>query len=271
MQNERAMHEILSTLQTLMAIFILPTQQYAMERTLGHAPQSARTMTPPGVPVALTSATEQRIMRGLDQIAGAMRELVSFQEKVDSGALARETSRIAADVQSALRAFKESMSPERLGAQQRALTKLTESVQGLSEKLAGQDKAAAYSDRIERDLMQLRVLTRDTLVLLEQIANRLPENVEGARNMLSLKVGVHAQVFPGLELEPGEPGARGGEPVRRPGLSELETEPAAAGGRNGERPRHAERPERIERREPAAGPPRSEATPPKIRMARERT
>jgi hypothetical protein len=221
MQNERAMNEILSTLQTLMAIFILPTQQYAMERGLGRVPLATQAIVPHGAPALVGTAGEQRVNRALEQLTATMREFMAFQEKVDSGAIARETARIALEVQSALRSFQESVNPDRLAMQQRALVMLAESVQGLSAKLDGYEKAAArpateHSERIEHDLTQLRVLTRDTLLLLEQIANRLAGSQEGAKNMLSLKVGVHAQVFPELERAPATGGSAAGEPARPP-------------------------------------------------------
>jgi hypothetical protein len=271
MQNERTMHEILSTLQTLMAIFILPTQQYAMDRSLGRAPQLGQSYAPVVAP-ALTSAGEQRISRTLEQLAGTMREFVSFQEKVDSGTIAKETARIAQDVQSALRTFQESVKPDQLALQQRALGKLTESVQGLAEKLASSEKPAAgpseHNERIEHDLTQLRVLTRDTLVLLEQIANRLSNSSDGAKNLLSLRVDLNHRLFSEGEREPVLAGSGSTEPAR------AERGPRAV-ERPAERPpekvaeRNAERPLDVpsERERPA----RAEISPPKIRLARDRS
>ena len=144
---------------------------------------------------------------------------------MDNGAIARETASIAADVQSALRSFQQSVSPDQLRMQQEAVAKLTESVQTLSQKLSTQGKAeprpTEQSERIEHDLTQLRVLTRDTLVLLEQIANRLPDGGASAKDMLSLRKSIHERVFPETEPERPTPRRRGDEEPRseRPGVA----------------------------------------------------
>lgn len=290
MQNERTMNEILSTLQTLMAIFILPTQQYAMERSLGRAVQASTSLPPSMSPPLLTGAGEQRIQRSLEQLTGTMRELLNFQEKVDNGSLARETARIAQEVQSALRSFQESVNPDQLALQQRALGKLTESVQHLSEKLGAYEKSSGraapeQAERIEHDLTQMRVLTRDTLVLLEQIATRLDSDArDPSRNMLSLKFGVHAQVFPEtgaqdvqtVQAEPaGQATARAAERPPRAQASRVESMRAEPVETLEPKPldRPAEQPERVarvERTERNDRPGRTEVSAPKIRLARER-
>jgi hypothetical protein len=211
MQNERSVNEILSTLQTLMAIFILPTQQYAMDRAAARAGLAAG--QPGGyaaAPLVPTAAADQRISRTVEQLTATLKDYMAVQEKVDSGAMARETARVATEVQSALRSFQEAVHPDRLARQQQALAKLTESVQGLSGKLHHLEAALAKapaaksepSERIEHDLTQLRVLTRDTLVLLGQIASRLSDAKDTNKGMLSLKAGLHAQVFPELRDQP---------------------------------------------------------------------
>jgi hypothetical protein len=308
MQNERTMNEILSTLQTLMAIFILPTQQYAMERSAGRALAQLSNPTPAISPPALTHQGEQRIQRSLEQLAGTMREFVNFQEKVDSGSVARETAQVALEVQSALRSFQESVNPDQLAMQQRALGQLTESVKVLSENLGTFKKTSVqpepHNERIEHDLSQLRVLTKDTLVLLEQIANRLAttETRETSRNMLSLKFGVHAQMVPEEEEsheiktvrpEDTQVAERGGkraakakpvqaapaqaEPVPAADLEPVDVdarpvEPVAARAQPRERPADRIERERAEQHEYRIEKPgRAEVSSPKIRLARDRS
>ncbi|MCH8883054.1 MAG: MotA/TolQ/ExbB proton channel family protein [SAR324 cluster bacterium] len=225
MQNERSMNEILSTLQTLMAIFILPTQQYAMDRTFGRQTPASNTAATQPLPALMDPESETRISRTLENLTGTLKEYVDFHEKMDNGAIARETASIAADVQSALRSFQQSVSPEQLRKQQEAVAKLTDSVQNLSQKLSTVEQAAPrpseQSERIEHDLTQLRVLTRDTLVLLEQIANRLPDRGASAKDLLSLRKSIHDQVFPEAEPERPTPRRQGDKEPRteRPGIA----------------------------------------------------
>ena len=205
MQNERSMTEILSTLQTLMAIFILPTQHYAMAHGQGRASQAHTATLPPAQ--GFPQPNEARLSKSLEELAVSIRGFVTQQEELDSGATARETAKIAQDVQSALRGFREAVNPDSLLMQQRALVQLTRSVQEMGEKLASTSAAQSpptqpaaqstpQSDRIEHDLTQLRVLTRDTLVLLEQIARQLGRVQSGPENLLSINADVRKQIFP---------------------------------------------------------------------------
>jgi hypothetical protein len=168
------------------------------------------------------------------------------------------------DVQSALRSFQESFNPDHLTRQQQALVKLTDSVQGLANKLENLDRKAPAAERgehaersarIEHDLTQMRVLTRDTLMLLGQIANRLSDTKDGGTGLLSMKPGVQAKLFPEAGEEPVTVGAHAAP------------EPAAASA-----PAHrlaARGEERAARPEERVRQP--EVSPPKIRLVGERS
>lgn len=275
-QNERSMNETLSTLQALMAIFILPTQQYAMDRVAGRAVQPGTSALAPVSVPALSGAGEQRIQRSLEQLAGTMKELVQFQEKADGGSIARETARIAVEVQSALRSFQEAVNPNHLAQQQKAFGKLTDSVQNLSEKLGGFAKAAPIpaenSGRMEHELAQMRLLTRDTLVLLEQIASRLSsDSRDSSRNTLNLKVGVHAQLYPEAETGANSAGGSSAVPERAPRPEPSRAEPSLISESTAEPGAPFASAERPERQERVERPTRTEVTVPKIRLARERS
>jgi biopolymer transport protein ExbB/TolQ len=223
MRNERSMHEILSTIQSLMAMFILPTQQSVLERTLalgyGRSPLPLTAM--PTIGTGAPSFNENRLYHTLDELTHALTDFTEVQQQVDSGTMARETAEIAVEVKDTLRAFQEAVGRNQIERQQRAIEQLSEAVQGLAVNLTRQERVQAggpnggVSERIEKDLTQLRVLTHDTLLLLEQIAGKL-EPVPGRKGrLLSTDRTVRAQVF-GREATPGltdleEQGAARGE------------------------------------------------------------
>ncbi|NIR28922.1 MAG: hypothetical protein GWO39_10025, partial [Gammaproteobacteria bacterium] len=107
--------------------------------------------------------------------------------------------------------------------QQRAIEQLTEAVQGLAGNLreAGRGGSGGPdSQRLEQDLTQLRVLTHDTLLLLEQLSARLDPIPARKGKLLSTERGVRREVFDegqesgltelGEEEQPGV-GGRGGQ------------------------------------------------------------
>jgi biopolymer transport protein ExbB/TolQ len=222
MRNERTMYEILSTIQTLMAMFILPTQQTVLERTaalgFGRGSLAAATLAPLPAPGGGGGAlNEQRLFHTLDELAQALRNFTEVQQQVDSGTMARETAQVAEEVRDTLRAFHEAVDREQLTRQQQAMEQLGTSIAELARSLgrAGTGGGGApANERIERDLTQLRVLTHDTLLLLEQIAGRLDPIPTRRGRMLTGERGVRAQVF-GREAGPG--------------LTSLEEEPDAEG------------------------------------------
>jgi hypothetical protein len=219
MRNERAMHEILSSIQSMMAMFILPTQQSVLERTmLGAYGRGASSL--PSLPGAAPPAfNEARLYRTLEELTGALSEFTETQRMVDSGTLARETAAIAQQVKETLRAFHDAVDRDQIEKQQRAMDQLSGAVRGLAANLSRQEPgpAAASSPQAERivhDLAQLRVLTHDTLLLLEQIAGRLDSVPERKGRLLTREQSVRNQLFQS-ETAP-------------PGLVELEDEPAPA-------------------------------------------
>ena len=220
MQNERSMNEILSSMQMLMAMFILPTQQFVLDRGRVFGYGHPGVAMPPGGP---SIQQENRLARTLDGLTGALQQFSEAQQQLDSGTMARETSKVAREVQNTLQQFQVAFQPEQLGRQQHAVVQLTEAVQSLAQHLKqvpAAEKESATSERIGHDLMQLRLLTHDTLLLLEQIAGHLQRFSPPAGELLSANERVRAQTF-GAEPPRGdrpldaadEPGAP--EPARR--------------------------------------------------------
>ena len=229
MRNERTMNEVLSTIQTLMATFILPTQETVLERTLlagfGRSgfPQSSTQLAS----ASSGGINEARLVEALSELSGKLGRYTDVQQQVDSGAMAEQTAEIAEQVRDTLRLFAESVDRDQMAAQRLAFQQLTMAIQGLERNLnripSGSVKEAKPpSERMERDLTQLRVLTHDTLLLLEQIAGRLSPDGKGGGRLLSTDPKLRAQVFSGAELpaskpEQKEPEADSGEgsgPVR---------------------------------------------------------
>ncbi|HKJ00439.1 MAG TPA: MotA/TolQ/ExbB proton channel family protein [bacterium] len=206
MRNERTMNEILSTIQSLMAMFILPTQQTVLERTLATGYGRSSLPTPATAMIGTGSGiNEARLYHTLEELTHALSEFTVVQQQVDSGTMARETAQIAQDVKSTLRAFQDAVDGKQIAQQQRAMEQLGEAVHGLAANLSRVQAGPAGqggSERIEHDLTQLRVMTHDTLVLLEQIAARMEPAPGRKGRLLSTERGVRAQVF-GRGTAPG--------------------------------------------------------------------
>jgi biopolymer transport protein ExbB/TolQ len=205
MRNERSMHEILTTIQTLMATFILPTQQSVLERTLMTGFGRSSLALPPSPEAPARPLNENRLFQSLDELTHALGEFTETQHQVESGVMARETAGIAQEVKETLRAFHEAVDRNHLEKQQRSIEQLTEAVQGLAATLNHVEGAAGgpSSERIAHDLMQLRLLTHDTLLLLEQIAGRLGPVTGRNPRLLSMERAVRRQAFPESEGAPG--------------------------------------------------------------------
>ena len=236
MRNERSMHEILSTIQTLMAMFILPTQQSVLERTLALGFGRSPLPTPAVMPGAgFTGQNEGRLFRTLDELSQSLSQFAEVQQHIDSGNMARETADIAQEVKDTLRAFQESVDRHQIERQQKAMEELSDAVRGLAGRLERMEGAPAAggngvtSPRIEEDLTQLRVLTHDTLLLLEQIAGRLEPIPARKGRMLSTDRTVRTQLF-SRRSEARAPSVQ----VAESGLTSLDDEPARSEEGDGE-------------------------------------
>ncbi|MBI3992411.1 MAG: MotA/TolQ/ExbB proton channel family protein [Candidatus Lambdaproteobacteria bacterium] len=221
MQNERAMNETLSTLQMLMAVFILPTQQTVFDRS--HA-VFARQMAMPASSLP-ANFNEGRLSNAMEDLATALGGFTTAQQDLNSGAMARETAQVAGEVRAILRSLTEAVQPRQIAVHDEATAQLTEAMRGLTRSLnrmeldAGQG-GAPHSERIEHDLTQLRLLTHDTLLLLEQIAGQMGRVTQHKPALLSEQGGIRSSVFPDsapggedtpdTDAAPGE--ERGAEP-----------------------------------------------------------
>ncbi len=221
MRNERAMNEILSTLQMLMAMFILPTQQAVLDRAAG-----TQSVQGPIVPAhaAGPSLGERRLSESLEQLSRMLSEFNELHRSMDSGALAQRSADIAQDVHHAVRSFRDAFDPKQLEQQQRVFTQLTQAMRELAGKLdhaaapapAAQPAEPQNSERVEHDLLQLRVLTRDTLVLLERISLQLGQFAGGRPGMLSEDPRVREMAFPESESELAGPSRAPRNPGDKP-------------------------------------------------------
>jgi hypothetical protein len=191
MRNERSMQEILSTLQMLMSMFILPTQQFVLERQ-SQAPAVSAYAGHTGYGPAPAAATDKRLTDTLERLAAALGAFGEANRQIDSGNLSRETATVAQDVRTSLRALREAFDPRQFEEQQRGFEQLTQALYTLADRLehppaapAGAAPADGANERVEHDLMQLRMLTRDTLMLLDQIAGQLGRMTGEAPKLLT--------------------------------------------------------------------------------------
>jgi biopolymer transport protein ExbB/TolQ len=216
MRNERSMHEILSTLQMLMAMFILPTQQFVLERQGQQVVHPYAGQTGYG-PVPTVAVADRRLTETLDRLADTLAAYGEMQRTLDSGSISRETAAIAQDVRTSLRALREVFDPRQFEEQQRAFEQLSRAINTLAERLDQPLQVAPAGpggERVEHDLMQLRVLTRDTLILLDQIAGHLQRLGGRVPNLLSADSRLRETAFTGEEAPPSESQESGSEAVR---------------------------------------------------------
>lgn len=215
MRNERAMNEVLSTIQTLMATFILPTQETVLERTLVAGFGRSGFPQPSTQPASASSGgiNEARLVETLSELSGKLGRFTDVQLQVDSGAMAEQTAEIAEQVRDTLRLFAESVDRDQMADQRQAFKQLTLAIQGLERNLnripsASVKETKTTTDRIEHDLTQLRVLTHDTLLLLETIAGRLAPGGRSGGRMLTADSKLRGQVFAGSDQPASKPGQK---------------------------------------------------------------
>jgi biopolymer transport protein ExbB/TolQ len=201
MRNERSMQEILSTLQMLMAMFILPTQQSVLERTT-QAPAASPYAGHTGYGPPVAAVADRRLSESLERLSDVVQGMAEVRAPVDGGALAQDTAEIAQNVRDSLSAFRDMFDARQFDEQRRSFTRLTEAVQMLATKIErpAPELEEAPRGRMEVDLLQLRMLTRDTLVLLDQISGQLAAMGGAQPKLLSNNPRLAGQVF----LEAGE-------------------------------------------------------------------
>jgi len=97
MRNEHTMNEVLSTIQTLMATFILPTQETVLERTLlaGFGRSGFPQPSTQPAPAPTGGINEARLVEALGELSGKLGRFADVQEQVDSGAMAEQTAEFA--------------------------------------------------------------------------------------------------------------------------------------------------------------------------------
>ena len=203
MRNERSMHEILSTLQMLMSMFILPTQQFVLERQ-GQAPAVSAYAGHTGYgPAPAAAVPDKRLAETLEHLAAALGNFSEVNRQIDSGNLSRETANVAQDVRTSLRALREAFDPRQFEEQRKGFEQLTQALYTLADRLEHPPAApaeaapAGANERVEHDLMQLRMLTRDTLVLLDQIAGQLGRVTGQAPQLLTGDARLRDTAFTG--------------------------------------------------------------------------
>ena len=197
MRNERAMYEILSTLQMLMATFILPTQNYVLG-SLGT--EDFKGFSPQDVPGAATIGNSGKLARSMDELAHTLDGIKSSQRRRLLGGGGEEDSvHVAEEVKAAVNSIKDA-TPIQVNFSNQALSKLTETMQNLSQKIdavAGKGgNQGASSSQISHELMQLRMLNHDTLILMDQLANHLEHLGHSSSGLLTQKKTARAQAFP---------------------------------------------------------------------------
>lgn len=222
MRNERSMYEILSTLQMLMATFILPTQNYVLG-TLGT--EEFKGFSNQEVPGAANIGNSGRLARSMDDLAQTLDGMKSSQRKQLFGGDGGDAILIAEEVKAAVKSIKDA-APIQVNFSTQALTKLTDTMQVLSQKMDGVagkgGNQGVQSNQISHELMQLRLLNHDTLILMDQLANHLEHLGHSKGKLLSQQKAARAQAFPTegtrgdtlAELPAGGKGKPAGPPVK---------------------------------------------------------
>ena len=228
MRNERAMNEIISALQMLMATFILPTQNYVLG-SLGT--EDFQGFSPQPVPGAALEGNSGNLARSMDQLAHTLEDLTQNQQKQAAGGMNKETLQIAEQMKATIESLKDAP-PIQVNFSNQTLAKLTETMQSLTHKIesvAGNDSGKGSSPgQISHELMQLRMLNHDTLILMDQLANQLEHLGHDKSKLLSQSKSARTQAFPEQYAQGDsvtELTARGGKgkPVKPPGKGRLYT------------------------------------------------
>lgn len=197
MRNERSMYEILSTLQMLMATFILPTQNYVLG-SLGT--EDFKGFSPKELPSTAVMGNSGRLARSMDSLADALKGLNPAKRDLLSEGSGGEKLQIASEMKAAVESIKEAR-PIQANVSNQALTKLTETMQNLTKRIdsiAGKGGGSADSaGKISHELTQLRMLNHDTLILMDQLANHLEHLGYDKSRLLSQNKSTRAQLFSG--------------------------------------------------------------------------
>ncbi|MDH4249195.1 MAG: MotA/TolQ/ExbB proton channel family protein [Deltaproteobacteria bacterium] len=211
MRNERSMNEILNTMQMLMAMFILPTQQAVLDRSQGHGGHASSASLMPSHGMG-SSGADPRLSQSVDHLTQTLTQIMETQAGLDSGQMAQETAKVAREVQVMLRQFTDSVDPRQLERQQQMFLKFSDSVDKLSGNLVKlgqiQSGGSMGNQRIEHDLAQLRVLNHDTLLLLDQIAGQLNKLSGEHRTRLSENPKLREQIFSEKKSTEGNPAGK---------------------------------------------------------------
>ncbi|MDH5751404.1 MAG: MotA/TolQ/ExbB proton channel family protein [Deltaproteobacteria bacterium] len=197
MRNERSMNEILNTMQMLMAMFILPTQQSVLDRMHGSGARGQQ-MAYQGF--YGHGQPDTRITQAVDDLTRSLNDFLEFQMKLGGGSMAKETAQVAKEVRELLHSFSDSVDLSRLEGQQKSMDRFAESVNMLAQSLEEMKstlvtQGGISNQRIEHDLTQLRVLNHDTLLLLDQIAGHMSRLSQEKKDMLSANPKLREQVF----------------------------------------------------------------------------
>ena len=207
MRNDRAVAEILSSLEILMATFILPTQQYVLERTRASSQRATAGESTSGRDFPLVG--QSRLVRAMEDLAHTLE--VKSQDQPTKGKRPAKNLNVAMDeVKEVLMGVK-NLNDGGLGGQEQILTKLTDSVENLSErldKLFGKEGFEKIATKFDHDLMQLRVLNHDTLLLIEQLSDKVGGGAGQSTPMMSSKPALRNQVFPDQKPLAGASSAR---------------------------------------------------------------
>lgn len=220
MRNERAMYEILSALQMLMATFILPTQNYVLG-SLGT--EEFKGFSPKELPGTAVVGNSGRLVRSMESLATALKGMKPAQRDLLSEGSEGDKLKIASEMKAAVESIKEAR-PIQVNFSNQALTKLTETMQSLTQRIdsiAGKGGgSAASTGQISHELTQLRMLNHDTLILMDQLANHLEHLGYDKSRLLSQSKSTRAQVFSGSgamgdsisEISPGGGKGKPGKP-----------------------------------------------------------
>ena len=195
MRNERAMNEILSSLQMMMATFILPTQHFVLGRGGG---LQAFSPAPAAMPFG-ENPSQIRLTRAMEQLNSTLgsvgrARLAGGGEGGDGGG---DPLRLAQEMKATMRSLKEVSDPIQVNFPGQAVSKLTDAMQTLSRKMDGafSGEGKGSSKNIEHDLMQLRILNHDTLVLMEELSKQMQQASGSDRPLLSQNKALRSQAF----------------------------------------------------------------------------
>jgi hypothetical protein len=137
------------------------------------------------------------------RLARAMEELNSTlgsgsRARLAVGAAGKETLQLAEEVKTTMQTLRDATEPIHVNLPGQAISKLTDAMQTLAKKMEGslgREKAGGANKQIEHDLLQLRMLNHDTLVLMDKLSKQLQSSSESEQPLLSQNKGLRAQAF----------------------------------------------------------------------------